>query len=147
MLRPGGICALSSWETVGWVPIVRAAFATLPGPPPFPDTEAMLSSFGPGSWHRTKHAEEQLRAHGFVEVNVQIARNKMAVKNAAEFVEIFKMMVPLITSKFWSEQERERCGGLINGALMDYLTRKYGKGPIQLDWAAILATGLKLVDE
>lgn len=146
MLKPGGTCALSSWDTIGWIPIVRAAFTTLPGPPPFPDTETMLSSFGPGSWHRTKHAEEQLLAHGFVEVNVQIARNTMTMKNAAEFVEAFSMIIPLITSKFWSDQDRERCGGLIDGALMDYLTGKYGEGPINLDWAAILATGRKLDD-
>lgn len=71
----------------------------------------------------------------------------MTVKNAAEFVKIFTIMIPFITSKFWSDQERERCGGLINGALMDYLTGKYGEGPIKLDWAAILATGHKLAIE
>lgn len=100
MLRPGSICALFSWDTVGWVPIVRAAFATLSGHPSFPDTELMLSSFGSGSWHHTQHAEEQLLPHDFVEVNVQIARNTMTVKNAAEFVEIFTMMISFITSKF-----------------------------------------------
>lgn len=65
------------------------------------------------------------------------------VKNAVEIVEMLTIMVPFITSKFWSNEDRERCGGLINGALMDYLKREYGEESIHFDSAAILATGHK----
>ncbi len=146
ILKPDGVCALSTWDSVGWVPIIRAVFATLPGPPPFPDTETLMKSWGKGRWYSTEFVEEQLVAHGFVDVKVEIARNRTTVMNSKEFFEGFSMMLGQITSKFWSEQDKDRCEGLIEGAVIKYLNGKYGEnGAFEIDWAAVLSTGRKPV--
>lgn len=144
MLKPGGICAWSTWENNGWIEDIRAAFATLPGPPPFPDTKTFMESWGKGEWYRTAYVEEQLVAHGFVDVKVESVPNTSTFGSPAEFCEVFSLMTGLITSKYWSAEERESCGGLIKPALLKYMTGKYGEGkPIDTHWVAILATARK----
>lgn len=143
ILQPSGTCALSTWDTVGWIPDMRAVFATLPGSPTFPDTEAFHASLGKGRWFEASFVKQKFTALGFVDVKVEVVRRTSQIKNAAEFVEIFSTMAQFIMERFWSEEEKLRCGSLIKGALLEYLTSKYGDGAIEMDWAAILATGTK----
>jgi len=144
MLKPGGICALSTWDTIGWIGDVRAAFATIPGAPPFPDVESWLASWGEGAWHRATYVEQQLTAHGFVNVRVEIVPDTVTIPSPEQYYEVFSPMVQHIKTKFWSEDECERCGGSIKPALLKYLTDKYGEGrPVETNWAAILTTASK----
>lgn len=144
MLKPGGIAAFSTWNSVGWYPDIRAAFATLPGSPPVPDAETLISSWGKGAWHKAEFVKGQLTAHGFVDVKVRIERYTWREKSPASFCETFRTMAKCITSAFWNEAERKKCEGLVEGALLKYLVEKYGKdSEIEMNWAAILATGRK----
>lgn len=122
---------------------MRATFATLPGSPMFPDTETFHASLGKGRWYEASFVTEKLTALGFVDVKVEVVRRTSQIKNAVEFVEVFPSMAQLIMDRFWSEEEKRRCGSLIKGALLEYLKGKYGDGAIEMDWAAILATGTK----
>lgn len=143
ILQPSGICALSTWDTVGWLPDVQAAFATLPDPPMFPDTETFYASMGKGRWYETSFVAQKLTAVGFVDVQVEVVRRNSQTKDAVEFCEVFDTMLHFITERFWSEEERRRCGPLVKGALLEHLKGKYADGVIEMDWAAILATGRK----
>lgn len=143
ILQPSGICALSTWDTVGWIPDVQAAFATLPGSPMFPDKETFYASLGKGRWYETSFVEQKLTAFGFADVKVEVVRRTSQTKDAAEFFRVFDTMLRVIAERFWSEEERRRCGPLVEGALLKHLKAKYGDGIIEMDWAAILATGRK----
>ncbi|MCJ1468540.1 hypothetical protein MMC07_007169 [Pseudocyphellaria aurata] len=143
ILQPSGICAFSTWDTVGWIPDVRAAFATLPGSPPFPDPETFHASIGKGRWYEASFVAQKLAAVGFVDVKVEVVRQTSQTKDATEFCDIFETMLHHIKEQFWSEEERRRCGPLLPGALLTHLKDKYGDGVIEMHWAAILATGRK----
>lgn len=143
ILQPSGICALSTWDTVGWAPDVRASFATLPGSPMFPDVETFHASLGKGRWYEASFVEQKLTAVGFVDVKVEVVRRTSHTVDAAEFCRVFDTMLRVLVERFWSEEERRRCGPLVEGALVKHLNGKYGDGIIEMDWAAILATGTK----
>jgi len=46
MLRPGGTCALSTWQSVGWILEIRAVIDSIPGAPKLPETEELMASMG-----------------------------------------------------------------------------------------------------
>lgn len=143
ILQPSGVCALSTWDTVGWIPDVRAAFATLPGSPTFPDAETFYAAMGKGRWFEASFVAQKLVALGFVDVKVEVVRRTSQTKDAADFCEAFDSVTHFIMERFWNGEERRRCGPLAKQALLEHLRDKYGNGVIEMDWAAILATGRK----
>jgi hypothetical protein len=46
MLRPGGTCALSTWQSVGWILEIRAVIDSIAGAPKLPETEELMASMG-----------------------------------------------------------------------------------------------------
>lgn len=45
---------------------------------------------------------------------------------------------------FWSEEDKERCGSLVEGVVKHHINGKYGKGRLfKMTWGAVLATGRK----
>lgn len=125
---------------------MRATFATLPGSPKFPDYEEFYACFGKGRWYEASFVAQKLTDLGFVDVKVEVVRRTSQTKNAVEFRENFTRMLPIILDRFWSEEERQRCGPLLDEAQLEHLKSKYGDGVIEMNWAAILATGRKPAD-
>ena len=146
ILRPEGICAFSTWQTVGWIPDVRAALATIPGAPPFPDDETFMSTLSRGApWHRPAYVEEQLAVHGFKDDKVEVMTSLPSVDNPAVYAEMFsRMIVGFMASLIWSNEDREKYADSVKPALLGYMTKKYGEGQrIEWDMAAIVATARK----
>lgn len=81
-----------------------------------------------------------------MDVKVEVERMTSQTMNAVEFCQDFTRMLPIIMEKFWSEEERQRLGPLVNEALLEHLKSKYGDGVVEMYWAAILATGRKPAD-
>ena len=143
MLKPGGVCAISTWATVGWMADMRAAFATLSCPPRLPDTKTFMESWGKGAWYDSEFVQQQLTTHGFIDVKVEVIQHKSTAKNGDEFGNAFSTMIKQIIHRYWNEKEREMYEGSIKGALLEYFAGKYGENEIELEWEAILATGRK----
>lgn len=145
ILRPGGICAFSTWKTAGWVPDVVAALATIPGAPPFPDTEKLMIGVNHGAlWHHPSYVEQQLPAHGFEDAKVVTITSLASVDSPATYVEMFWRILTGMIYIFWSNEDREKYTGLAKPALLKYMTEKYGEGQrIEWEMTAILATARK----
>ena len=139
------MCAFSVWERVGWVDDVREAFATLPGPSPFPDYVTLTKSWGSGGdWHEPAWVEETVKKHGYVDVSVESIAKDLTIANAAEFSDTISVMIPMILKRFWTEEERGKNEEKVMPAILKYMTDKYGEGkPISMHWVAILVTARK----
>jgi len=146
ILRPGGICAFSTWKATGYMPDIRAAVATIPGAPPFPKHDDFMTIMNRGAlWHHPSYVEQQLAAHGFKDVKVEVMTSLPSIDSPAAYAELFSrttmgFMAPLI----WSNEDREKYADLVKPALLEYMTKKYGEG-LRIEWemTAIVATGRK----
>jgi len=145
MLRPGGVLGVSTWQKIGWLPDIRAAFATTTDLPPFPsDDRVMKASSSDGHWDDAKWVEKNLADHGFDDVNVQVVPRQSRLENVDEFMMLLPGTVGLIINKFWTAEEKQKCTTVCNETVKKYMRGKYGSGAVVWDWVAILATARKL---
>ena len=129
---------------------VRAAMATLPGPPPFPDDVTMYRSWGVGEWY----SADWIRSHlsdptnfQFEDVDVEAVGKDLVMESPSTFVDTFSVMIPMIIKRFWSEQDRREKADLVVPALLRYMNGKYGEGkPVRMHWVANLVTATKPLD-
>ncbi|KAL8935458.1 MAG: hypothetical protein Q9216_005414 [Gyalolechia sp. 2 TL-2023] len=150
ILRPGGTCAFTTWHHVAWIDDVRAAFATLPGPPPFPDNLTVYRSWGKGDWHSIEwirsHIQQQQRGQ-FTDIQIEQVAKDLTFDSPATFVDTFSVMVPVIVKKFWSEEDQREKGGMAVPALLEYMNGKYGEGKeMRMHWVANVVTMRKLME-
>jgi len=144
ILKPGGVCGISTWESVGWYTDFRAAMATIEGAPALPDDKTFIAATGKGAWNQPLYVKEQLEARGFQTVEVNKASGFPRMDSPAEYTEGFLSMVPFMVSKFWSSEELERLRPMIKPAMLKYMTEKYGEGKeFEFEMKAIIATGRK----
>jgi hypothetical protein len=144
ILKSGGACALSTWETRGWVEDARAAIATIPGAPPFPDTETFVNAVDNGSWNRPDFVREQLANHGFEDIKVEVVPNSVFFENVEVYMRQFSGIIPTVATEFWDEGDCAAYGPLVAPAVLEYLKGKYGVDEVfELKMVAIIATARK----
>ncbi|KAL8865035.1 MAG: hypothetical protein Q9174_007108, partial [Haloplaca sp. 1 TL-2023] len=147
---PGGTCAFTTWCHVDWVSDVRAALATLPGSPPFPDDLTMYRSWGVGDWWSVDWIRSHLsdpKNYRFEDVDVEAVGKDLVMESPAIFVDTFSVMIPMIIKRFWSEQDRREKADLVVPALLKYMNEKYGEGkPVRMHWVANIVTATKPLD-
>ncbi|KAL8772278.1 MAG: hypothetical protein Q9209_002490 [Squamulea sp. 1 TL-2023] len=157
ILKPGGICAFTTWAFVDWVAIVRSAFATLPGPPPFPSDLEMYRSWGAGDWYSPEWIRSYLSSPDlantvsktestfvFEDIVVETMEKDLVMPSPEMFVDTFSVMVPMLLKKFWTEQQREELGAMAVPRLLEWMQEKYGKGKeVKMHWAANIVVAKK----
>ncbi|KAL8688019.1 MAG: hypothetical protein Q9218_005962 [Villophora microphyllina] len=151
ILKPGGICAFTTWAHVDWIADVRATFATLPGPPPFPNDITMYRSWGGhGDWHSPDWVFDHLscvqknQTYDFIDIDVEAVGKDLVMNSPEMFVDTFSVMIPFIVKKFWNDQQRRELGDMVVPALLEYMEAKYGKGkPVRMRWVANFVTAKK----
>ncbi|KAL8705800.1 MAG: hypothetical protein Q9201_001087 [Fulgogasparrea decipioides] len=148
ILKPGGICAFTTWAHVGWIAELRAAIATLPGPPPFPDDLTMKRSWGDGGdWHSADWIRSHLsdsQKYNFIDIDVETVEMDPEIESPAVFVDTFSVMVPVLLKRFWSEQERKEKGDMVLPALLKHMNERYGEGkPLRMRWVANVVTAVR----
>ncbi|KAJ9284827.1 hypothetical protein DTO021C3_7573 [Paecilomyces variotii] len=144
ILKPGGTFAFSTWIKSGWFSDLRDAVATIPGNLPFPSQKEFLAAIGKGHWDDEAWIASCLREHGFEDVSVKPIQETVVVDNHDQFITMLSSMIPLITSRFWSEDQKQAHEKDIAPVMRTYLENKYGKDqPIETDWIAILSSAKK----
>lgn len=154
ILKPGGICAFTTWAHVDWIADVRGAFATIPGHPPFPDDIVMYRSWGQGDWHSPDWIFDHLscpqknQTYDFVDIDVEAVGKDLVMDSPAMFVDTFSVMVPVILKRFWTEQQRRELGDMVIPALLRYMEERYGKDKlVRMRWVANVVTARKPEDD
>ncbi|KAF7986407.1 hypothetical protein HWV62_31259 [Athelia sp. TMB] len=145
ILQPGGICALTSWKTIGWIPDAREAIATIEGAPPFPDTIKFLHSMGKGEWHETSWVETTLKRLGFENIELNIARNVPSMGTPEAYGKSFSGMLGqmLLGSKSWTKDDLEKYGQSLGPAVTKFQKEKIGDKDVEFEMVAIIATARK----
>ncbi|KAL8904222.1 MAG: hypothetical protein Q9207_003410 [Kuettlingeria erythrocarpa] len=154
VLRPSGLLAFTTWQHADWIADLRAAFATLPHPPPFPDDLTMYRSWGGnnGDWHSADWVRDHLSKQKtpqqqpmWTNVSVDSIGKDLTFATPAQFVDTFAIMIPFILKKFWTEEQRSEMGAMALSKLLEYMEGKYGKeGPVRMHWVANFATARKM---
>ncbi len=142
-----------------WIKIVRSAFGTLPGPPPFPSDLEMIHSWGVGDWHSprwirsflTSPSSTPLRPGSatqpsvseptfeWQDMQVETVEKEIVMESSERFVHTFSAMLPMITKNFWTEQQREELGDMAMPRLLEWMEGEYGKGKeVKMTWVANL---------
>jgi hypothetical protein len=106
ILKTGGVCGTTAWDSVGWVTYIREAVHH-PWRSPFPDHETYITSFGDGKpWHHAAYVKQKLEDHGFQGIEVNVVPNFTPIENATAFVEQFSGILEHLTTDFWSQEDR-----------------------------------------
>ncbi|KAL0256462.1 hypothetical protein SLS55_008857 [Diplodia seriata] len=144
VLRPGGTCGFTVWEFVGWYPPVEAAVKSLRGPK-FPTWKEFCKAFATTDdpWEERSFFERGVGAAGFENMRVEHFENRTKHANAREFCELYGVICKVITEKFWSEEEKEKYGPLLEPAIEKALQEQFGEGEFSLDWKAWIITAKK----
>lgn len=146
ILQPGGTCALSTWQTIGWIPDVQAAVATIQGAPPFPDADAFAGAMIKGAWHDTSFVETSLKHAGFEDVVVNHSRHVSNMGNSEEHADLFSGMLPniLVGSKAWTKDDLEKYGKLLGPALANFYKERDGEAKdVKFEMVALITTARK----
>lgn len=129
MLKPGGTFSFSTWFYEAWREDVAHAISTLPNPPPWPQTsDELIMAWATGPWHLPSYCRAMLLAAGFKDVKVELLSVHMPMRDAEDFCDIYEAFIEMVTDKYWTEEQRNRCRPLIRGAVSRELNKKYGEG-------------------
>jgi len=145
ILQPGGVCAFTSWQTIGWIPDIRKVIATIEGAPPLPNTNTFLKSMGKGEWWDTSYVETALKRWGFEDIVLNTVRNVTTMGKPEAYGQSFSGMLGkmLVGSKTWTQEDFEKYGKLLAPAVTIYYKEKNGEKEVELEMVAILATARK----
>ncbi|KAL8734035.1 MAG: hypothetical protein Q9166_001796 [cf. Caloplaca sp. 2 TL-2023] len=162
ILKPGGTSGFTTWSHVDWVADIRAAVATLPGPPPFPDDVTMYRSWGVGDWHSAEWIRKHLsdttspsstsssgaKLSHFTDIQVEELGKDLVMSSPEVFMDVFSVMVPSLLKKFWSEEQRMKLGGMVVPTMLEYMNGKYGEGKeVRMHWVANFVVARKPFEE
>lgn len=144
VLQPGGVLGCTTWQDVGWIPDVRAAFDSNPELPKFPSDREITHALTSTSdiWHEVAAVEQHLKNNGFVNINVN-AVPRPTTFTIEEFVTIMPGTLGLITTKVWNEDQRKNFSKMANETVEKYAREKYADRMLDWSWTAIVATGTK----
>jgi len=147
MLKPGGVCGITNWKSVGWISDVQGAIATIPGAPPFPDMITFFNRMAPGEWYIPDAAAQMLTSQGFQDVTVETMSFSFITTNGQAFATEFGSMLGHFLTKCWSAADVEKYVPQVKGALLKYCDEKYGEGkPLTTETIAIVVTARKPED-
>jgi hypothetical protein len=105
-----------------------------------------MTSMGKGDWHHAAYVENELRRHGFENIELQVKELVSPIESPATFVELFTCLMQAL-SKYWSEEEKEKYCESVKPTLLKYMSEKYGEGKVvELTMTSILATARKPID-
>ncbi|KAJ5128193.1 hypothetical protein N7448_001910 [Penicillium atrosanguineum] len=138
VLHPGGKLTISTWQRTEWLAVLEAAVATIPGNLPFPTTKEFMSCMNPG-WDSEDYVHSRLVDAGFQEVHVTTVSKEFHT-TTEDLFGIAEPVIPIIVSKWWSQELREENEKKILPSLKKHLDMTYGTtGLVPQKWSAVFA--------
>ncbi|CAP96441.1 hypothetical protein E8E15_007455 [Penicillium rubens] len=142
ILQPGGTLTISTWQRTEWLAVVEAAVAIIPADLPFPTTKEFMSCMNPG-WDSEDYVHSRFEEAGFHSVQVTTI-SKQFETSVEDLYKIAQPVIPIIVSKWWNQEQRDKYENDILPALQRHLNETYGEnGLVPQEWTAVFATGQK----
>ncbi|KAI0813834.1 S-adenosyl-L-methionine-dependent methyltransferase [Xylaria sp. FL0064] len=141
VLKPGGTLAFTVWhkDNSAWVPDMRSSFEALPFEAPMPDPLPMAPN-GKTEFIDADLIPEQLRRHGFEDVEVRTVEHIVRVESADDYLRNFGMMRDWMMRAYWSEESKKKAQGMLDDHIVRHLTKKHNGQGWDLPWTLVLAT-------
>ncbi|KZT60622.1 S-adenosyl-L-methionine-dependent methyltransferase [Calocera cornea HHB12733] len=128
LLVPGGMNGFTTWNYVGWIPLMQRAFSVLPGIPPFPKEEQYQDFMGTGRWDIPAYIKGQVEAQGFVDVKIDVVSADSDIPSPELFVKLFGNMFVGLTTRWFTEEQKAEWEEKIKSTLLVQLQGEYGVG-------------------
>ncbi|KAI1346516.1 S-adenosyl-L-methionine-dependent methyltransferase [Xylaria sp. FL0043] len=141
VLKPGGSLAFTVWhkDNSAWVPDMRSSFEALPFEAPMPDPMPMAPN-GKTDFIDANLIPEQLRRHGFKDIEVRTVEHIVRVESADDYLRSFGMMKDWMMRTYWSEESKKKEKGMLDDHIVRHLTEKHNGEGWDLPWTLVLAT-------
>ncbi|KAI0161938.1 S-adenosyl-L-methionine-dependent methyltransferase [Hypoxylon sp. FL1284] len=141
ILQPGGVFAMSVWhkDNKGWTTDMRSCFDALPFDAPMPNPLPMATN-GKTQWTDPEGIEEELRAHGFENIQVKTEPHITRVQSAEDFLDTYRMMKDWLINTYWSEESKLKAKDMLDEHIVKHLKDRYNGQGWDLSWKAVLAT-------
>ncbi|KAF4784407.1 hypothetical protein HER10_EVM0008013 [Colletotrichum scovillei] len=151
VLKPGGRIASSTWATEGWVSDTRDAVANfgIPGqqPVPWPQKSCHLTGlWSPGAWDDPYFAAAMYNASGLTEIKSEIIAKPITFRDPEQFCTIFEALLTGTVERYWSREQKEKLRHKLKPAIVEYLGKRYGGGPFEIERSIVLVRGTKAKD-
>ncbi|OTB09917.1 hypothetical protein K445DRAFT_323511 [Daldinia sp. EC12] len=141
ILKPGGVLAFTTWhkDTQGWGPDMRSCFEALPFDAPMPNPVPMAIN-GKFQWADPVGVEEELKIHGFVNIQVKTVPHLVRVNSAEDYLQSYRMMKDWMVNTYWSEDSKQKAKDMLDEHIVNHLQEKYNGEGWDLSWTVVLAT-------
>lgn len=144
ILKPGGVLAFATWESVSWPVVVQKACEGIPGCPVFPDgAEAFQLLTHGNAWHKKDFIEAELPKYGLRLASLETAPKQHALTKEAFTNTFAGPMLRGMLPTFWGKEKAEEFFGRIAPAVSEYIAATTGEG-VQVDMIALVAVARKL---
>ena len=144
VLQPSGIIGITTWHTVGWMPIVSEAVARVKALSPQDKNSAMPSPVLQG-WTDTLYIQKVLEDAGFHNVQVNTFESQWSFKNHDDCIQQFtqgRVMTSLLQAANLTDEQREKYNQVLREVLLDMVNKNPDES-FHLPMIAILAHGQK----
>ncbi|KAK6957224.1 hypothetical protein Daesc_000006 [Daldinia eschscholtzii] len=140
ILKPGGVLAFTTWhkDTQGWGPDMRSCFEALPFDAPMPNPVPMAIN-GKFQWADPVGVEEELKAHGFVNIQVKTVPHLVRVNSAEDYLQSYRMMKDWMVNTYWSEDSKKKAKDMLEEHIVNHLKEKYN-GALSLLFPLVTAS-------
>ena len=148
ILKDGGIMAMTTWQTLGWVPIVQQCLSAIEGAPPFPDEHDFLKAMSNGdSWRDPEFVRSNLSTqHGFEDVQVRVITHAPPNGSIESWTRAFPSMLTNMTALVWGKEKAQQYSSRIPGALKDGVQKimdERGTDDVNFEMVGICTTARK----
>ncbi|KAB8225994.1 S-adenosyl-L-methionine-dependent methyltransferase [Aspergillus novoparasiticus] len=142
VLQPGGMLAVSTWKSTVWVCTLSAAITSLSGNLPAPSDKEINGVYNVG-WNEESSVRAKSEQAGFSDIKVRTVKKEYLVP-VSQFVENCTLLIPIIISIFWTQDQRDQYESELPMAIHRYVQRIHGRnGTASMEAEAIIATGRK----
>lgn len=147
VLQPLGIVGITSWEKVGWMPIVTECIARVKASSTKDGSSALPTSLLHG-WSDKSYVQKVLEDAGFQNVQASTFESRWSFANHDECVKHFthgRIIDSFLQSANMTAEEREKYNQIVHSVLLDMVNKK-PEEPFHVPMVAILAHGRKPIN-
>lgn len=142
VLRPGGVCAFTTWGSIPWLADMKTAMTGVPGLPQLPEEMDVPNIFSKEKiWHDPAAVQKFVAQHDFIDVESKLVPAVSVLETPEELRTILKPPLTLMMTFFWTSEQRDE---LDNPETQDkifaWFEDKLRNGPLEWNWSAVVTT-------
>lgn len=82
-------------------------------------------------------------ASGLTEIKSETMAKPITFRDPEQFCSIFQALLAGTVERYWSEEQKVKLRHKLKPVIVDYLGKKYGGGPFEIERSIVLVSGTK----